>query len=183
MAVASSFFVEVPSYLYLVLFLVTLCIYLPAFWTRVPYYPTPRPAYPSVLAELPVETEFSFLDIGSGFGEMTIFLAKQRPNGHFVGVEIGIIPFLVSFLRAKLQRLPNVRFLYKSMWKTSLAPFTHVYAFLSPAPMERLWGKVSDEMEAGALFISNTFEAPASPSSVIPVKDARKSSLYLYRIP
>jgi SAM-dependent methyltransferase len=180
---ASSFIVGIPAYVYLALLLVTLCIYLPAFWTRVPYYPTPRLAYPYIVAELPLDHEFNLLDIGSGFGEMLIFLAKQRPNGQFTGIEIGIIPFLVSFLRAKIARLPNVRFSYRSMWSTNLEPFTYVYAFLSPAPMERLWAKARAEMTCGSLFISNSFAAPAEPSAVIPVKDERKSSLYVYRIP
>jgi hypothetical protein len=182
-AMASSFIVNIPGYVYLALLLFTLCIYLPAFWTRVPYYPTPRPAYPCIVAELPIDREFTLIDIGSGFGEMLIFLAKQRPNGHFTGIEIGIFPFLISFLRAKIERLPNVRFAYRSMWKTELAPFTYVYAFLSPAPMERLWAKACSEMRPGSLFISNSFAAPADPSAVIPIKDERKSSLYVYRMP
>jgi hypothetical protein len=37
-------------------------------------------------------------------------------------------------------------------------------------------------MKPESLFISNTFPAPADPSSVIAVKDTRKSSLYLYRV-
>ena len=35
-----------------------------------------------------------------------------------------------------------------------------VYAFLSPAPMPRLWEKVQREMRPGTLFISNRFIVP-----------------------
>jgi hypothetical protein len=181
-AVASSFLVEIPGWLYLGLLLAMLFTYLPAFWTRVPYYPTPRAAYALVLAELPREREFSFLDIGCGMGEMLVFLAKQRPAGSFTGIEIGFIPFLISWARARLSRTRNVRVRYQSMWRCNLHDYDFVYAFLSPAPMNRLWQKITTEMKSNTLFISNTFPAPADPSSVIAVKDTRKSSLYLYRV-
>jgi hypothetical protein len=179
-AVASSFLVEIPSWLFLALFLAMLFTYLPAFWTRVPYYPTPRAAYALVLAELPREREFRFLDIGCGMGEMLVFLAKQRPAGSFIGIEIGLIPFLVSWSRARLSGRRNVHIRYQSMWRHSLSEYDFVYAFLSPAPMSRLWEKVTSEMKPESLFISNTFPAPSEATAVISVKDARKSSLYLY---
>ena len=180
-AVASAFVVEVPSSLYLALLIFSVAVDLPAFWTRVPYYPTPRAAYALVLAELPTDRSFRFLDIGCGMGEMLVFLAKQRPHGSFVGIEIGIVPFLASWLRARISGARNVTVTFQSMWSMNLASYDFVYAFLSPAPMERLWRKVSDEMTSGSLFISNTFTAPATPSSIIGVKDPRKSSLYLYK--
>ena len=32
----------------------------------------------------------------SFFGDLLIFLAKHRPNGHFIGIELGLLPCIVA---------------------------------------------------------------------------------------
>ncbi len=57
-----------------------------------------------------------------------------------------------------------------------------VYAFLSPAPMPRLWEKAGIEMAPGAMLISNSFVVPdVAPVAVITVDDRRATRLYVYR--
>ena len=177
---ACALMLEIPNFVFLVLLVALVCVYVPAFWTRVPYYPTQRAAYAFLLAELPTDRPFTFIDVGCGFGELLFFLSKKRPNGSFIGVEIGPLPFLLAKLRSLFCSDVSIRF--QSMWRTELTPFDYVYTFLSPAPMERIWLKASSEMRQGATFISNSFPAPVESDSVIALKDSRRSSLYLYRI-
>ncbi len=181
-AAAASLSAEVPSWIFLVIFISLLCIYAPAFWTRVPYYPTPRAAYSLILAELPTDRPFTFLDIGCGFGDMLFFLSKHRPNGSFVGIEIGLIPWLYGSLKARLFARTRVSIRFQNMWTEPLGRYDIVYTFLSPAPMEQMWEKVSAEMRPGTLFITNTFEVPAPADEVLSVKDERCSHLFLHRI-
>jgi hypothetical protein len=181
-AAATSLSAEIPSWIFLVIFVSLLCIYAPAFWTRVPYYPTPRAAYSLILAELPTDRPFTFLDIGCGFGDMLFFLSKHRPNGYFVGIEIGLIPWLYGSCKARLRGRKRVSIRFQNMWAEPLERYDVVYTFLSPAPMERMWDKVAHEMRPGSLFITNTFEVPAPADEVLSVKDTRCSHLFLHRI-
>jgi hypothetical protein len=181
-AAAASLSAEVPSWIFMAIFVFLLCIYAPAFWTRVPYYPTPRAAYSLILAELPTDRPFTFLDIGCGFGGMLFFLSKRRPNGSFVGIEIGLMPWLYGALKARFVAKNRVSIRFKNMWTEPLERYDTVYTFLSPAPMEKIWEKVCAEMRPGSLFITNTFEVPAPANEVLSVKDERCSHLFLHRI-
>jgi len=177
---ASALAVQIPHEIFLMLLVALACTYLPAFWTRVPYYPTQRAAYSTILAQLPADRAFSFVDIGCGFGDLLALLGDKRPNGTFVGIEIGLLPFIIS--KVRFLRTTNVTIRFQSMWSLSMNDFDVVYAFLSPAPMERLWRKAKDEMREGTMLISNSFPAPAEPTEMIPIRDSRGATLFLYAI-
>jgi hypothetical protein len=68
------------------------------------------------------------------------------------------------------------------MWNVSVGECDFVYTFLSPAPMGRLWDKLSTEMKPGSTFISNTFDVPAVPDETVRVKDERGGALLLFRM-
>ncbi len=174
--------VPLPSWLLFAILIASVVIYAPAFWTRVPYYPTSRASYALLLAELPVDKPFSFVDIGCGFGDLILFLSKHRPNGHFTGVEIGVLPYVVGTIRALVFGKGKVRVRFVSMWSLSLSEWDVVYTFLSPAPMSRLWEKVQSEMKTGSLFITNSFAVPAKANRTVVVKDERSSTLYFHDV-
>ena len=170
--------IEIPSWIFLTAFIIFAMFHLPALWTRVPYYPTPDITYQYVFGLLPHEKDFRFIDVGCGMGDLLKFLAARSKTGNFVGVEIGILSFLIS----KIKNLSNqnVSVFFKSMWKMNLAEFDVIYAFLSPAPMEQLWNKFIAEAKPGALLVSNSFEAPAEPDNIIETGPERGGTLYLY---
>ncbi len=149
---------ELPSWIFLAALLFFATLHLPALWTRVPYYPTPRDTYELVLAELPSDRSFTFIDIGCGMGDLLVFLSIHRPYGKFEGVEIALFPYLVSKVKSLMHK--NIRVSFKSFWGIEFGRFNFIYAFLSPAPMEKLWLKVHREKAPEAIFFSNSFEAP-----------------------
>jgi hypothetical protein len=183
LATASAFAVQIPAWVFLLLFVGSLLTYAPAFWTRVPYYPTHRAAYALVLAELPTDRPFTFIDIGCGMGDLLLFLSKRRPLGRFIGVEIGVLPWLIAKVKAVIRGRSTVSIRFQSMWNLDLSEYDVVYTFLSPAPMERLWAKAQSEMKAGSTFITNSFQTPEEPTYTIPVKDERQSVLYVHKMP
>jgi hypothetical protein len=68
------------------------------------------------------------------------------------------------------------------MWNIDLSEFDVVYAFLSPAPMERLFEKVRREMKPGSIFISNSFMVPGeSPTETVEISDRRQTKLLIWR--
>nr|MBP9655293.1 class I SAM-dependent methyltransferase [Rhodocyclaceae bacterium] len=77
---------------------------------------------------------------------------------------------------------PNIRWRWDDLWQADLGNYDVVYAFLSRAPMPRLWEKVQAEMKPGSLFISNSFPVPgATPDQVIEVDCTPPRPLYCYQ--
>lgn len=173
--------ISIPSWILLVITACLAAVYAPALWTRVPLYPTPTESYAAILADLPHDRPFSFIDVGSGTGQLLIFLAKHRPNGEFLGVEAGPIPYLISLFLKNYYKATNVSVRMQDFWKTDISSFNWVYTFLSPAAMPKIWAKVQKEMKQGT-FITNTFPVPAEPSEIVTIKNLRCSEIYIHRI-
>lgn len=178
-ALAISFSWQISSNLLLLVSLFFILIYLPTIWTGVPYYPSSEKMYQVVLDQLPKNQNFSFVDLGCGFGGLLNFLAKKCPNSNFVGVEIGPLPYLIAKLRFLILR-KNIVIEYSDLWKVDLARFDYVYAFLAPGPMPKLWEKAQREMRPGTAFLINTFKVEAKANKVIEVQDKRKCILYVH---
>ena len=77
-----------------------------------------------------------------------------------------------TWLVAWLRYLPraNAHIRLGSLWRTDLADFEVVYAFLSPVPMPALWAKARRELKPGSRLISHSFDVPGQiPQQIIPV--------------
>jgi SAM-dependent methyltransferase len=119
------------------------------------------------------------VDLGCGFGGPVAHLAKARPDGVFVGVEASPFTCLVAWLRCLPRTNAQIRL--GSLWRTDLAGFDVVYAFLSPVPMAALWAKARRELRPGSRFISHSFEVPgATPQRVVPVKGREGARLLVW---
>ena len=106
---------------------------------------------------------------------------QQKKNRLLILIIFGmsIIPFLIAWARTRGQA--NVEIRFGNLFKTDLAPFDVVYAFLSPEPMPALWAKAKAEMRAGALLISNSFAVPGvTPDTVKEVGDLRGTKVFVY---
>lgn len=119
------------------------------------------------------------VDLGAGIGSLLVPLARDAPDIHWVGIENSPIPWLIARLRAAF--LPNCEIRYGDFWNVDLGPFPLVYAFLSPAPMAKLWDKARAELGADAELISNSFPIPELEADE--VIDAGAYTLYRYRGP
>jgi hypothetical protein len=177
--IAALFFFEVPALPFAILVVLAALLYLPTFWTRVPYFPTSVETYAEVARLLPPERDFTAIDLGCGFAPLLRSLARSSPRGQFTGVEISPLAFLGASLGSLLHS--NVAIRWRSIWNVDLGKYDVVYAFLAPGPMPELWAKVVREMRPGSIFISNTFAAPAEADAEIPISDKRGARLYVYR--
>lgn len=151
------------------------------FWnvvkTRVPLFLTGSRVEQEIAQRLP-EYAFEFADLGSGFGGLVSLLAGKRPAGHFFGIEIAPLPFIIGKMRS--MSLTNCTMAWGSFEKLDLSRFDFVYAFLSPVPMPALWEKAKREMKPGSLFISNSFLVPGVEADET-VKVGRET-LYFWRM-
>ncbi|RIL06026.1 MAG: hypothetical protein DCC75_11195 [Proteobacteria bacterium] len=173
---------ELPSGFLALAALLAVLLYLPTIWTRVPYYPTDRLVYDKILAELPQEKSFRFMDLGSGFGELLRYLATRCPQAEFVGVELSPLPYLISKLKVALFGPRNVHVRYADFWRLSLSEFDFVYAFLAPPPMRRVWEKAAHEMRPGSIFMSNSFDVGEMESKKVELNYGRQTCLYIHKI-
>ncbi len=182
-AVAWALVWQVPGWVFLAGFLVTLGVFWNSARSGVPLYLSNRKTKEVLAGLVPEKEGFRFADLGCGVGGPVITLAQGRPDGHFTGVETAPILFVAAWLRNRLFGGANAEIIFTDYRKLDLGPFDCVYCFLSPVPMPDVYEKARREMRPGSLLISNSFVVPGYPADeIIEVGDGRKTRLHLWRM-
>lgn len=148
---------------------------------RVPLFLSTTQAAAVLTTLLPRRAGCRVLDLGSGTGSLLSDLTRVRPDAVCTGIEVAPLPYLLGRLRARFN--PALRMQWGDFWQADLSQYDVVYAYLSPAPMARLWQKARAEMRPGSLLVSNDFCVPGvAPAETIPVGDRMRSTLYIWRM-
>ena len=171
---------ELPPWLFLLVFLLMLVLYWSTFRTQVPYYPSGRAAWAAVAQQLPARP-IAFIDIGSGLGGLVLDLARRRLDARVSGIELAPLPWLASYLRACIHPdRDRVRFLLGDYDKLDFGAYDVVFAYLSPAAMGALWRKARREMRPGSMLMSYEFAIPdCQPSLSVYLQDTGRT-LYIW---
>jgi hypothetical protein len=172
---------KIPSYYYLLVFLVFALVYWSSFRTRVPYYPSKPSLLPAILELLPKEEPINFVDVGSGMGGLLVELANVSKGSRFSGIEIAPFPWFVSFIRGRYCK-SGVRFIFGDYERLHFSEFDVVFAYLSPAAMPGLWIKAKREMRSGTILLSYEFIIPDVEPDLCINRDSNDPTLYLWRI-
>lgn len=183
-AVVSMQVLSLSPWFYLAGFLMTLALYWSVHNTRVPFYPSfPATwrAMLSILDQFAGDRTLKVLDIGSGIGDIAMFLSKQRPQDHVFGIEIAPLPWLISALRTRLSR-SRAQFKLGNYHHLNFSTIDVVFAYLSPAAMEEVWLKVAQEMQPGSVFISSEFPVPGIQAQRILYPQVGSPALYVYQL-
>ncbi len=170
--------VAIPSWVFLLAFLFLLALYWSTFRTQVPYYPSGKRVWHEVARLLPAGRPLLAIDIGSGLGGLVLELARQRPESHFVGIELAPLPWLLSRLRALAAA--NVRFVRGDYERLDLGDYDCVFAYLSPAAMSALWRKASAEMQPGSMLLSYEFLITEKKPDLTILPPGRGPALYVW---
>ncbi len=131
--------VELPPTLFLGAFLVLLLVYWSTFRTQVPLYLSSHKVWHALEHLLPAakaDSNFTFIDLGSGLGGVLTHLACVRPDGRYLGVEAAPLPFFWSWLRIRLGLHRNCQVQWGSLWDCDLSQYDVVFSYLSPVPMK-----------------------------------------------
>ncbi len=172
---------HIPSEVYLIGFIITLSWYWTTFRTQVPFYPSRRNIWQQVARLMPTDRPVRMIDIGSGLGDMSMYIAKELPNSIVEGIEIAPLPWAISLIRGKLRRSTAV-FKLGDYHELNFADYDLIFAYLSPAAMQALWLKSCAEMRAGSLLVSYEFEIQGVvPTQIIP-DDKREKMLYVWKL-
>lgn len=146
---------------YLALFLLLVVTSIGAVRTRVPLYLSSPRAAEELAQRLPLHG--SVIDLGCGLGGPLARIRKLRIDAHLAGIEAAPLNWLIAKLR--MRAAADIRL--GSLWEADLGAYDIVYAYLSPAPMARLWEKARAEMKPGSQLISNTFSIPGCEADEI----------------
>lgn len=153
---------QLPPWLFLLVFLFLVGLYWSTFRTQVPYYPSTPAVWDALRQLLPQRPGARLIDIGSGLGGLVRYLARLRPDAVCTGIELAPLPWLYSTLRARLAGSP-ARFILGDYEKLDFSRYELVFAYLSPAAMDALWAKASAEMLPGSVLVSYEFDIAARP--------------------
>jgi methylase of polypeptide subunit release factors len=155
-------------------------IFLPTFWTRVPYYPSSEKVYALIAAELPVNQAFRFLDLGCGDAKLLSFLSEQFPLAKFEGVDLS--PTAIAAAKINTHKNKNVSISFSDYWNKNFSDYDFIYAFLSPTPMEDVEHKSKAEMKKESTLLVNSFSLPnLKATKEIQIDHKNQSLLYVYK--
>lgn len=179
-AVVCATQLDVPPLVWGGCFFALAAIFGATFRTQVPLFLTSASVRARLAELLAGDRSLRFLDLGCGLGSVIAPLKRARPECEFDGVELALVPYLVSRWRAGRA---GCRVARRDLMSVDLASYDVVYAFLSPAPMPALWAKAKREMRPGSLFVSLAFPIPGvAADQVLPVADAERHTLYVFRM-
>lgn len=172
---------QLPSTVYLVGFIITLALYWTTFRTQVPFYPSHPAVWRQVAAIIPQDKPLRLVDIGSGLGDLSMYLAKLRPDSLIEGVEIAPLPWIISKLRAKVKQSRAI-FCMRNYHELNFADYDVIFAYLSPAAMPALWEKAQSEMRPGSLLISYEFDIEGILPTKVIETEGRTEKLFVWRL-
>lgn len=143
--------------------------------------PTSDKVKRKVLDSIPPETQGTIVDLGSGWGNVAIQLAKKFPHCQIIGYESSPIPYIFSRFWAFIDNNPNLKIYRKNFFKEDLSNVTLIYCYLYPVAMKNLREKFLNELKPGTIIFSNTFAIPDwEPVHVVNVKDLYNTRIYMY---
>jgi hypothetical protein len=185
-ALMAALALKIDPIIFLAAFLATALVYWNVLGTRVPLYLSSRAVWLALEKLLPPPNPggpVRFVDIGSGLGGVIMHLAAARPDIAYTGIESAPLPFLWGWLRIRSSGYHHCRVIWGNFWDCDLSGFDIVFAYLSPAPMEKLWHKAQAEMKPGTVFISSTFCIPGQiPTQTVQIDDFHRSTLMIWRM-
>lgn len=149
----------------------------------IPPMPSSNKAYKAMM-QLVDETEMGeIVDLGSGWGNLVIRLAKSHPQRQVVGYEVSMLPWITSSLLKKVLGLKNLTLHRKNFYQADLSNTSVLVCYLFPEAMEKISAKLQKEQSNIGYLISNNFTLPSNqPSKTIQLNDFYRSSVYLYNL-
>jgi len=165
---------------YLAAFVGSVLVFGAAPGSAVPLYLSSAADVEALSALVPAGAPVRVLDAGCGTGTVLAGLRSRRPDALLEGIESSVLPWLAARVRMAARRGCGVR--WGSLWRADFGAYDVVYAFLSPAPMARLWDKARREMRPGSVLVSNRFPVPGIAPTGAVRTGAGGRCLYVWRM-
>ncbi len=124
----------------------------------------------------------AIFELGSGWGNLLIPLAKKYSQRKIIGYELSIVPLLTTVILKKLLGLKNIQVYRKNFLDADLSSASVILCYLYPRGMIDLDRKINTPSGRLDYLISNNFSLPShQPIKKIQLNDLYKSPVYLYQ--
>lgn len=145
--------------------------------------PTSNKAYNTMMKLVDETGTGSIIDLGSGWGNFVIRIAKNNPHRKVIGYELSLLPWITSTLIKKVLNLKNLTLYRQNFYNVNLSNSSVLVCYLYPEAMEKIKNKLLLEQTKVDFLISNNFALPShQPYKIIRLDDFYKSPIYLYKI-
>lgn len=123
------------------------------------------------------------IDLGAGWGNFVLRLAKQFPQRQIIGYELSLLPWLTCLLLKHLLRLKNLTLYRQDFYQAKLAPDATVVCYLFPGAMQKIASQLLGQQTQIKFVISNNFALSTYPlDKMIRLDDFYRSPVYRYKI-
>tara|TARA_R100001377_G_scaffold37134_1_gene20673 strand:+ start:393 stop:848 length:456 start_codon:yes stop_codon:yes gene_type:complete len=145
--------------------------------------PSSNKAYLAMMQLVDETGTGNIVDLGSGWGNFVIRIAKQYPQRQIIGYELSFLPWLMSTFLKKVLGLKNLTLHRQNFYQADLSKTSVLVCYLFPEAMNKISTKLQVEQSSVRFVISNNFALPAwQPFKKIQLNDFYKSPVYLYKI-
>lgn len=145
--------------------------------------PSSIKAFKTVLKLVDKTGNGAIIDLGSGWGNVVIPMARRYPQRPVIGYELSLLPWLLSTLLKKLFNLQNLTLHRVNFYNVKLPQASVIVCYLYPQAMKKIQNKLQLEQPNIDFLISNNFALPTwQVDQKIQLDDFYKSPIYLYKI-
>ncbi|MFH1146058.1 MAG: methyltransferase [bacterium] len=135
--------------------------------TGAPFVPIPTAILPEIIKALDLKDDDVFYDLGCGDGRVLIAVARERPMIKCVGVEKAIFPYWTARYNVWRSECKNIKIVRNNMFKEDLSKATKIFTYLFPKLMDRLFGKLNQEVKTGLVVVSCDFQFSKKEPEVV----------------
>jgi 16S rRNA A1518/A1519 N6-dimethyltransferase RsmA/KsgA/DIM1 with predicted DNA glycosylase/AP lyase activity len=144
--------------------------------------PTSNKVKKKLLQHLPDIKAGRVVELGAGWGNLAIPLARRYPHLTIEAYEASWVPYLFLKGFKTLCSTPNLKVIRINFFKISLQPASLCVCYLYPGAMQKLKNKFENELSDEAYVVSNTFSVPQwKPTQEIIVNDLFQTRIFLYK--
>lgn len=120
-------------------------------------------------------------ELGCGWGNLLIPLARQHPERKIVAYELSLLPWLSCLILKAVLGLNNIKLYRQNFLQADLSQAAVLVCYLFPAGMQALEKKINSEKISIEYVISNNFALPSHTAiQTVQLNDLYKSPIYLY---
>ena len=105
--------------------------------------PSSNKAYNTMIKLVDVTGTGPIIDLGSGWGNLVIRIARKNPERQVIGYELSLLPWLTSTLLKKILGLQNLTLYRQNFYNENLPDASVLVCYLYPEAMKKIKNKIT----------------------------------------
>lgn len=123
----------------------------------VPFVPVSSTVTDALPGLLKLTSDSVLYDLGCGDARVLMRVALTSPYKKMIGVEKAPLPYLLAQWHLLLDKPKNVTVLYKDIFKVPVRDATHIFMYMFPKVVNKLYPTLVAELKPGTRVISCDF--------------------------